>query len=342
MQGARAALLRRTPKVELHCHLVGALRPQTVADLAARHDIQFGKPVEALYDFSTFTDFIDMLRLAAAVLRTREDFARVAFELLEDGFRDCNQLHCEIMFNPQYHFPSGISYADMADGLRDGLERARAELGVSGLLIACIDRQIDPAAAAGIMDEVVANRRDEVVGIGLDGPEGAGPPALFAHIYDTADKAGLRKTAHVCEDNQPLAAAPPDHYRICRDVLRCDRLDHGYNLLFDEELTRRAADDGLFFNVCTVTSAARNLQRRIDSIMRMREAGLRLTLNSDDPAMFKADIADAHIRLFDALDWDVTEARSLALAGIEASWLDDGAKRTLKTRFEAQFATLGI
>ncbi len=332
--------LRQIPKVDLHCHLVGALRPETVADLARGHGIAFGKPVEALYDFSTFDDFIDMLRLAANVLQTRDDFARVAYELLEDGFRGSNLLHCEIMFNPQYHVASGISYRAMVDGLCDGIDQARADFGVSALLLACFDRQIEPDAARAIMEDIVAYRRDEVAGIGLDGPERAGPPASFSEVYAMAARAGLKRTAHVCEDNQALVDAPPGNYLICRDVLGCDRLDHGYNILFDDEILQQAVDDGLFFNVCTVTSAVRNRERRIDSIARMRQAGLRLTLNSDDPAMFKADMGDAYVRLFEALDWPLADARALAMAGIDASWLDEGARRDLRRRFADQFDAL--
>ena len=333
-------LLRRMPKVDLHCHLIGALRQSTVVELAQVHAVPLPRPAASLYEFSTFENFIDALRLAAMVLRTRDDFDRAVYEVLEDAAVAGNLVHAEIMFNPQYHYAAGLTYKDMVLGLRDGLERARGQLGVSGLLVACIDRQIVPTAALEVLDDVLSHRCDLVAGVGIDGPEGAGPPQLFAEFFARAGRAGLRRTAHVCEDNQPLNLAPPAHYAICRDLLGCDRLDHGYNLLADGDAVRRAADDGLFFNVCTVTSAAHNRDRRMESIGRMREAGLRLTLNTDDPAMFKTDIAASYTALFDRLEWGEAEAREMGLAGIEASWLAEAAKGALRSRFLDEFARL--
>lgn len=338
----RHAVLKAIPKVDLHCHLIGAIRQQTVVELAERHTVPLPRPAEALYEFDSFANFIDSLRLAATVLRTRDDFARVAFEVLEDGRRSGNLRHAELMFNPQYHYESGIAYRDMVDGLCDGLSRARSELGVSGLLIAAIDRQIDSAAAAQIMDDILSYRRDEVVGIGLDGPEGAGPPALFADIYRRAAAASLKKTAHLCEDNQILSDAPPEHYRICRDVLGCDRLDHGYNMLMDDTVMAEAVQDGLYFNLCTVTSAVRNRDRRKQSIGRMHAAGLLTTINTDDPAMFKTDIGAAYTEIFETLDWDVSLARHFSLAGIDACWLDEGSKRALRADFIVELDHLGV
>ena len=326
-------LLERLPKVDLHLHLIGAMRAATLAELALKHAVALPKSAEALYDFSAFEEFIDVLRLAATVLRTREDFARVMFETLEDGYLRGNLKHAEVMFNPQYHYPCGIRYPQIVAGLRDGIARARAEYGVSGLLIASIDREIDPAKALELMQHIVAYRCEEVIGVGLDGPEGAGPPHRFAAAYELAGRAGLKRTAHVCEDNQPIERAPPEHYRVCREVLHCDRLDHGYNLLTDPATVARARDAGLYFNICPMTSAARNRGRRLQSIRRMQEAGLRITVNTDDPAMFGTDIAQAHDLLFANLGWGVREARELGLAGIEASWADPARKRELRSEF---------
>ena len=136
---------------------------------------------------------------------------------------------------------------------------------------------------------MLADRRDEVVGIGLYGPERAGPPEAFHELYRRAGNAGLMRTAHVCEDNQTLTEAPPRNFATCCDVLGCDRLDHGYNLLADPAMVARARDQGLFFNTCSITSVRANLERRHSSIARMVELGLRVTVNTDDPAMFKTD-----------------------------------------------------
>jgi len=337
---ARETFLRRIPKVDLHCHLAGAIRPATLAALAAKHGVDLPRPAETLYRFRDFYDFVDILRRAARVLVDAGDFERVIYEALADGWRAGNLRHAEISFNPQYFYPNGTRYRVMVDGLIAGLNAARADLGVSCLLIAALDRQIAPAAAIEILDDVLAERRDEVVGIGLDGPERDGPPARFAALYRRAGAAGLKRTAHVCEDNQTLEEAPPRHYADCRDLLGCDRLDHGYNLLVDDAMARRACDEGVFFTACTITSVTRNLERRWRAIARMAELGLNITINTDDPQMFHTDIGQAYVALFARTGWDAARARALSLAGVEASWLDPGDKRTLAAAFAAEIDRL--
>jgi adenosine deaminase len=332
--------LRRIPKVELHCHLAGTLRPATLARLAARRGVALPRPADELYVYRDFYDFIDILRRVARVLVDADDFALAIYEALEDGVRAGNLRHAEIFFNPQYYYPNGTRYRTMLDGLVAGLRAAERDFGVTCLLIPSIDRQIDPAAAMEILDDVLADRRDEVIGIGLDGPEREGPPLRFEALYARAGAAGLMRTAHVCEDNQTLAEAPPAHYADCRDRLGCDRLDHGYNLLADPRMVARARDDGVYFTTCTVTSVARNLERRRASIVRMADGGLRITLNTDDPQMFRTDLGDSFVRLFRASGWDAERAGALSLAGIAASWLPDAAKRSLRAAFAAEIATL--
>src|SRR5664279_4247518 len=232
-----ALYLERIPKTDLHCHLIGAIRSSTLAELAQRHGVKLPRPAEQLYTFASFYDFLEVLNLAATVLRTRDEFARVAYEVLEDGLRLGNLLHAELLFNPQYHYPQGVQYETIVDGLIDGVAAAKRDLGVSALLVASFDRIISTRGALEILNHVLAHRRDEVVGIGLDGAERNGKPARFFEVYQRAGHAGLKRTAHVCEDNQTLEEAPPIHYAICRDALGCDRLDHGYNLLADDGLS---------------------------------------------------------------------------------------------------------
>src|SRR5271170_516745 len=160
-----AEFLRRLPKVDLHCHLVGTLRPATLAELATKNGLTLPRPAAELYDFRDFYDFIDILRLSAASLVSAGDFARVAYEALEDGARTGNLKHAELSFNPHYFYPRGVRYASILDGLIDGLRAAKKDFGVTGLLIPSIDRGIaSSSVAADLVDEIVANRRDEVVG----------------------------------------------------------------------------------------------------------------------------------------------------------------------------------
>jgi adenosine deaminase len=337
-----AQYLRQVPKTDLHCHIVGTLRPKTLAELATKHGLALPRPADALYAFASFYDFLDVLNLAARALRNQEDFARMSYEAMEDGFRSGNMVHAEFLFNPQYHYPQGMSYRTIVDGLLEGIAQGQREFGTSALLVASFDRIIDPGTALQILqDDVLTYRRDEVVGIGLDGAERNGPPQHFVALYAAATRAGLRKTAHVCEDNQTLEEAPPRHYAICHDDLRCDRLDHGYNLLADEAMIQRARDDGLHFNTCTITSVTKNLARRRISIRRMVDEGLKVTVNTDDPQMFKTDLTHSWQLLFaDNSDWGVDLAERFSLAGVDACWLDPGEKAKLHARFQIELKAL--
>jgi adenosine deaminase len=332
--------LARIPKAELHNHIIGTLRPTTLGDLAAKHGLALPRPAERLYDFTAFDEFLDVLRLAASALRTGSDFARVAYEAVEDGYRAGNLRHVEFLFNPQYFYPYGVNYRTMVDGMTAGLREAQADFGVTALLVPSFDRCITPAAALDIMDDIENYRTDLIAGIGLDGAERNGPPQTFAAIYERAARAGLKRTAHVCEDNQTLTEAPPGHYDICRDLLKCDRLDHGYNLLTDADTIGRAQDDGLTFNVCTVTSVKANRVGRRARIAHMVELGLNVTLSTDDAAMFKTDLAECFQLMFEGRDWGVTQARAFSLASVDACWLPESDKRDLRRRFEHEIDTL--
>lgn len=332
--------VRRIPKVETHAHLIGAMRPSTYAELARKAGATLPRPPERFFPYESFYEFLTLSRLGTTLMTTREDFARVLFEALEDAFLSSNQRHTEMFFNPQYFMARGVPYATVAAGLVDGVRQAKQRYGVTCLLIPSIGRQVDEAAANEILDAILAHRFDEIIGIGLDGAERDGPPERFIAIYQRAAKAGLKRTAHVCEDNQTLTEAPPSNFATCCHDLGCDRFDHGYNLLADRDMISMARDTGKFFTVVGLTSAAHRQPKRWESIVRMQDEGLNITLTTDNPAMFGTTLADTYLKVCKACGWSYAEARKLSLDGVEASWLDDGDKRALRASFLAELDAL--
>jgi adenosine deaminase len=329
--------LARVPKAELHVHLVGALRPATLAALARKHGLALPRPPDELYRYRDFFDFIAVFRLASRVLVDADDFARAVYEYVADGHRLGNLRHLELFFNPTYSYQHGTRYRTQLDGLIAGIGAARADFGVSCLLIPSIDREFSAAAALEMVEDVIAYRRDEVVGIGMDGPENKGPPAQFAAAYRRAAEAGLRRTAHVCEDYAPT---PPENYAVCRDLLGCERLDHGYRLLGDDALVARARSEDVAFTCCPKPSTRERDATRLAAIGAMVEAGLRVTLATDDPLMFETDLADAYRRVFLGQAWGPARVREILLAGVEASWLDPAGKVELRREFERELDVL--
>ncbi len=329
--------LRRLPKAELHCHIVGTMRPATLAELARRQGMHLPRPVESLYRYANFYDFIEIFRLAASVLVKLEDFARVAYEYIEDANSSSNLRHIELFFNPSYHYPHGVSYRTQLDGLIEGIRAAGQDYEVEALLVPSIDREFSPAIANTVLDDVLAYRREWVVGIGMDGPEDKGPPATFAEVFQRAGRAGLKRTAHVCEDYAPTPAV---NYAVCRDMLGCDRLDHGYRVLTDPAVAARARDEGMFFTCCPKPSTRERDATRLDAIGAMAEHGLSIGLATDDPAMFDTNLADSFERACFGLGWGPERAQALALASLDASWLDERSKQRMRREFETEIDAL--
>ena len=331
------AFLRKIPKAELHCHLEGAVRAETLADLARKHEIRLpSDDTSKLYEYETIYDFLKIYGLVCEVLKDREDFARAAYESLEDGVRLGNLRYREMFWNPQNHFDFDVPYETQVDGLIDGMTAAEADLGVRCRLLAAINRQKSPAEAVEMVETVVEQRRDQVIGIAMDHAEALGPPEAFADAYSLAAGAGLHRTAHACED------APPKNIIACLDVLGCERIDHGYLILEDPKVVQRARDEGVFFTGCLTSTAQVYGWRDLPNhpIKGMVEQGLRVMLNSDDPPMFQTDIGEEYVKVCTEMGYDPEMARDFALAGVEAAWLDEDERRGMRRAFEEEISSL--
>jgi adenosine deaminase len=201
--------LRRVPKVELHCHVEGTLRPATVVELARKHDIALPTTeVDRIYAYETIYDFLEIFRLVNSTVIDRDDFARVAYESLEDGARLGNLKYREMFFNPTLHTARGVPMATVIDGLIDGCKAAEREFGTRCFLIADVYRQDPPDMARQMTEEVIANRRPEVIGLGMDAAEAPDPPEKFVESFHLAGRAGLHRTSHSAEPARPPTSPP--------------------------------------------------------------------------------------------------------------------------------------
>ena len=329
--------LRRLPKVELHCHVEGTLRPTTVVELAAKHGIALPTTdVGKIYAYDTIYEFLEIFRLVNSTVIDREDFARMAYESLEDGVTLGNLRYREMFFNPTLHTPRGVAMATVIDGLIDGCRAAEADLGVRCSLIADVYRQDPPDVARQMVEEVLANRRPELIGLGMDAAEAPDPPEKFVEAYKVAARAGLRLTSHCAEDG------PAANVTTCLDVLGCERIDHGYHVLEDEAVVARCRDEGVFFTCCPTSTAVVYGWPDLTThpITKMIDAGLKVMLNSDDPTMFHTDIGKEYVDFCGQNHYGPPLVRELVLNGVDASWLDDGDKVAMRQRFETEIDAL--
>lgn len=329
--------LRHVPKVELHCHFEGTVRAATFADLARKHDV--GLPTEdvtRLYDYETIYEFLEIFGLVSSTLIDREDFARTAYESLEDGVRLGNLRYREMFFNPTLHTRRGVAYPTIVDGLIDGIRAAEQDFDVRCRLIADVYRQDSAQEAVDMVGQVLEHRREEVIGLGMDGAEAPDPPEKFTEAFQLAGRAGLRRTSHASED------APAQNIVTCLDALGCERIDHGYHILEDEAVVRRARDEGIFFTCCPTSTAIvygwPDLTRH--PIKDMVAQGLRVMLNSDDPTMFHTDIGTEYVKLCTQLDYGPDRVREFCLNGVDASWLDAEDRARLRQVFETEIDAL--
>jgi adenosine deaminase len=332
-----ATSLDRLPKVELHCHVEGTMRPRTVAHLAHKNGIPLptSDPTD-LYRYTSLDSFLDVFWLVQSTLVDRDDWARLAYESVIDGARH-GMVYRETFFTPARHLDAGADLADIITGLDEGLDAGQEETGARVMLICNIDKAYSPAAARQLVERLVELRRsgapgtDRVLGIGADSTE-VPDPSVFADAFVLAGKAGLRRTSHQGEET------PPSTIACGVDVLGCERIDHGLSVLDDPELAKRLADQRVPLTVCPTSNIRiANRYKRLEDhpFPRMREAGLLCTLNTDDPALIGLDLGYEYRSVMEAFDYSWEDMVDIALEGIEATWLDEAGKQSLRFAFRA-------
>lgn len=328
-----ASFVERLPKVELHLHLEGAVSASTFAELAAANAVALPKPTAELYSYDNLPDFLKIYDLVCASIRSAGDFSRVTFEALERcslaGAR-----YVELFFSPHAHIAHGVSYGTMLSGILDGMRRAEERYGVVCKLIPAHSRELGPERGEGFLDMVLAERVPEVIGIGLDYNEAPFPPAPFEKMYERARSEGLNVTAHAGE------SGPAGNVADSIDLLGVRRIDHGYHVVDDPALVERCREAGIVFTCCPSTTLAttawRDLAAPDHAIRRMIEAGLDVTIHSDDPPMFATTLDREYALVADNFGLSPEALKKIALAGLAAAWLDDDTKRAWMSEWSAE------
>jgi adenosine deaminase len=339
-----AEALDRLPKVELHCHVEGTMRPGTVVELARQNGMELptADPTE-LYRYTSLDSFLEVFWLVQSALASRDDWARLAYESILDGAAH-GLVYRETFFTPARHLAGGQDLAEIVAGLAEGLEAAEKETGARGMLIADIDRAYGGGAGRELVERLVELRRqgsagtERVIGLGLDSTEQGVDPADFAEAFALAGKAGLRRTSHQGE------TTPPSYIRAGLELLGSERIDHGLTSMQDPELVRRLASERIPLTVCPNSNVRiANAFPRLEEhpYARMRAAGLLATLNTDDPALTDLDLGQEYRSVMAAFGFDWDDMTAIALDGVEATWLDDGDKRELAARVEREAGELG-
>jgi adenine deaminase len=330
---ATDAYVRALPKAELHLHIEGTLEPELAFRLAQKHRVALPyagiEELRAAYDFADLQSFLDLYYAVAQVLRDADDFYELALSYLERVHVQ-GVVHTEIFFDPQTHTARGIAFGTVVDGLRRALIEAERRFGITHRLIACFLRHLSAPEAMRTLDEVLEHR-EAICAVGLDSSEVGHPPAKFAAVFARAREHGLFTVAHAGEEG------PPAYIYEALDLLGVQRIDHGVRCEADAALVARLVRERVSLTVCPLSNVRLRVFDSIEhhNLKRLLEAGLRVTVNSDDPAYFGGYLLENYLAVEHGLGLTHAQLATLARNSIEASFLDTPAKRRWTAAIDA-------
>jgi adenosine deaminase len=305
------------PKAELHLHIEGTLEPELAFELAARNGVTLSyQDVEALrgaYSFGDLSSFLGLYYECMAVLRTAEDFADLASAYLARARTD-GVTRVEMFFDPQVHLSRGVPLTEVIGGLRAGADRSAVAGGPQVGLIPCFLRDRGPDDAAKTLEEL-APHAGQLLAVGLDSAEVGYPPSDFARVFDAARGLGLHTVAHAGEEG------PPDYVWQAIDLLGVERVDHGIRSVEDPALLRRLAADRTPLTVCPLSNVRLRCVPTIAEhpLPTLLDAGVNVTINSDDPAYFGGYVADNYLAIASGLGLNLNDLTVLATNSLNAS-----------------------
>ena len=320
----RAEFIAALPKAELHLHIEGSLEPELMFELAQRNQVAIPfasvDEVREAYAFSNLQDFLDIYYQGMGVLQTEQDFYDLTAAYLARANADAVR-HVEIFFDPQGHTERGIAFETVIAGITRALDDAAASYGMTSKLIMCFLRHLSEAEAEATLDEALPYL-GRIDGVGLDSSEVGHPPAKFERVFARASSLGLKIVAHAGEEG------PPAYVHEALDLLKVDRIDHGNRSLEDPALVARLASEGMTLTVCPLSNLKLCVVGDIADhpLKIMLDAGLRATVNSDDPSYFGGYVNANYQAVADALDLSKDELLTLARNSFTGSFLIDADK----------------
>jgi adenosine deaminase/aminodeoxyfutalosine deaminase len=305
------------PKAELHLHLEGSIEPSTLLELRQRHSMDGASlaEVEQLYNYKDFAGFLSAFKDVTGHLRTPEDYELITYRLME-RLKAQNVLHAEVIVSVGVCLWRKQNFAAIFEGLERGRQRGEKDFGISFLWIFDAIRQFGAEKAQSVLDLAVQFHDRNVIAFGIGGDEGAGPPEWFAGTYTRGAEAGLHLTAHAGE-----SAGPESIWGALN--LKAERIGHGLTAGQDAELIEELAERQVPIEICVTSNLRTGCCRELAQhpVRRYFDQGLMLTLNSDDPAMFRTSLVEEYALVQEAFGFTDEHLRELARNSFEASFL---------------------
>ena len=325
------------PKAELHLHIEGTFEPELMFKIAERNNITLPyESVEALhkaYDFSRLQDFLDIYYQGMNVLRTEQDFCDLTWAYLKKVNAQ-NVRHVEIFFDPQGHVDRGIAFETALNGIHAALSAAHKEFDISFGIIMCFLRHLDEADAFKTL-ELAMPHKDRIIGVGLDSSEMGHPPSKFERVFAKAREAGFHIVAHAGEEG------PPEYIYEALDLLKVERIDHGNTSLQDADLLKRLAKEQMPLTVCPLSNTKLCVvdDMKNHPLPQMLEAGLQVTINSDDPAYFGGYLNENYEAISPIINDDKEILSQLAKNSFNAAFISKSGKARLVAEVDSYINT---
>lgn len=333
---SRADFIRGLPKCELHVHIEGTLEAELKFELAGRNglDLPYANAQEMrdAYGFHDLPSFLKDYYEGMTVLRTEQDFYDLAWAYFTTAHAQ-NVRYAEVFFDPQAHTARGVPFDTVIRGLRRAQLAADRSLSLRTQLIMCFLRDFQAEFAMATLLESLPYK-EWIVGVGLDSDEHENPPVKFTDVFRRARAEGYLLTMHCDVDQKDTH----DHIRQVLDVIGVDRIDHGVNAVDDDGLMAEVARRGLGLTTCPISNRCVTGDLKADELRRALEEGLRVTVNSDDPAYFGGYVTENLLAVNEALGLSAEELTQLERNAAEVAWLPRSSKDALLAELD-QYAS---
>lgn len=316
------------PKVELHLHIEGTLEPELKFALAQRNSIELehstAEEVRASYSFDDLPSFLESYYDGMKVLLTVEDFYDLAMAYLSKAAQQ-NVRHVEMFFDPQAHTSRGVEFHTVIAGLHKAQVEAEQKYGISSALIMCFLRDFQAEYAMATLLESLPYKH-WIVGVGLDSDENGNPPEKFAAVYQRAKAEGYLLTMH-CDVDIPGSIG---HIEQALDLIGVSRIDHGTNVIENPKLIDELVSRGMGLTCCPISNTWVSDGSKSALIIELARKGVKVTVNSDDPAYFGGYISENFQLVADEERVDNDFLKQLSLNAVDISWAEPGLKERLR------------
>lgn len=316
--------IKGLPKAELHLHLEGTLEPDLKLKLAQKNKVDIGQKtieeVKESYQFDSLPSFLNIYYPAMNVLQDEEDFYDLAMAYLKNAQQQGIK-HAELFFDPQAHTTRGVSFETVINGYYRAVSES-PKLGISSDLIMCFLRDMSLESAEETLEEALPFK-DKFIGVGLDSDEKGNPPSKFASVFEKAKNAGLKLTMH-CDIDQENSI---EHIRQVIEDIKVDRIDHGTNIVEDQKLVDYVREHHIGLTSCPVSNGFVVDDMKGKEIIELLDQGVKVTVNSDDPAYFQSYISDDLFALATKYDMTKEQVVQLAKNSFEISWITEEEKK---------------